>query len=487
MHQRHDKTVEQIMKKLLLLIPMMFIGALMYAQQSVPNGNFETWNTTPIENPRYFVGTSNRETLRAGLPFNVEKVTDAYHGTYALKLTTVANSKDTMFAFALNSSPDGDPTQWHGGVPYNEKPTGLRGYYKSNIMAGDTGYIIVTFSKNGVNIGAYFFPVYGQQTAYTLLNMNFSPALAQTPDSVIFGAVSSNALVEEGKPGSMLQLDSVSFTGVASQPAQLNGDFELWDIVSAETPASWYTQDGRDLTNIKTTDVYKGAYAVKLISKLNDGDGQMRARGDFVSTGYYPRDCNPCEQIGGYPFTSQNDTLVFWYKYTAVAGTKGEASVKLKKNGTIIGGNNMELDAAAAYQKVEMPLLSGQAPDTLIVEFQSSRWQDSLVSQVGATLFVDEVQLKSNPLNTGISKWTKDLSGMKVYPNPALTWVNVSVPSLATSGTYSLFNMMGQQVLTSALVTTQTTIDIQRLPKGIYTYLIMVDTSAVQTGRLIIE
>ncbi|MFA7381080.1 MAG: T9SS type A sorting domain-containing protein [Bacteroidia bacterium] len=472
------------MKKIILVF-FLCIAGLVQAQQSVPNGNFETWNSSPFENPRYYPGTSNRDVWRDGLPFNVEKVADAYHGSYAVKLTTVANASNSSFAYIASGNPDQDPDQWHGGIAYNQKPTGIQGYYKSNVMAGDTAVILITFSKNGVNIGAYYYQIYGQHTAYTPFSLTFSPALTQTPDSFMFAAASSNATSNTpGVAGSMLQLDSISLTGVTVQPAQLNGDFELWDAFVAEVPANWYTREGREITNVKTTTAHKGAFAVKLTTVLSDDENQpLKARPDYVSTGYYPQNCNQCNEEGGFPYTRMADTLVFWYKYTPAGNSKGEASVKFKKNGAIVGGYTIQLDAAATYTKMEMPLMASVTPDTLIVGFQSARWDDSLITQVGSVLYLDEVQLKSQPLNTGIGK-AKHNNMLSVYPNPAHHEINITSPEPVSEGVVTLFNLTGQVVLTAPLEGTQTTLNISSLPQGVYLYRLTANGNTLQTGKL---
>lgn len=474
------------MKKLLLFAGLLVGASLANAQQAIPNGAFEQWNTTTFDAPRYYIATSNRENFRSGLPFNVTKVTDAYHGTSAVKITTVANATDSMFGYMFNGMPEDDPSRWHGGIPISEKPSGFRGYIKSDVKTGDTAYIVATFSKNGVNIGAYFVPVYGQKTTYTLVDFDFTPALPQTPDSMMFGAVSSNALVEFGIPGSYIQMDSFSLKGITTQPAQLNGDFELWDVVTVESPLNWYTNDNNELSNVKSTDPYKGSFAVKLTTRWEQDRDRDRAQPDRVSTGYYPRNCNPCNQLGGYPFTNLTDTLVFWYKYTAAGGSKAEVRAQVKKNGSFVGGNSTYLDAAATYTRHEMPFSAGMTPDTLVIEIQSSRWEDSLQTNAGAVLIIDEVQLKSKPLNTGLSKWKRS-NTIGVYPNPANTVVNIDLSTAIQNGQITLINMVGQAVSVTSLDGLHHSIDIQQLPKGIYFYEVVSEGNRLQSGKLIIQ
>ncbi len=60
-----------------------------FGQSPVPNGDFENWNSSTIENPANYPNTSNADELfRYGLPSNVIKSAEAYHGTSAVELTT---------------------------------------------------------------------------------------------------------------------------------------------------------------------------------------------------------------------------------------------------------------------------------------------------------------------------------------------------------------------------------------------------------------
>lgn len=473
------------MKKSFTIL-LSLLSSWVIAQTTLPNGNFESWTIIPFNNPTGYE-SSNQEVYRQQLPFNCEKSTTAFHGSYAVKLTTVNNSNDTMFGYFINTKAEDDPNQWHGGVPVSGTPTSVRGYYQSDIKAGDSAMVFVGFSKNGSNIGTYMFTITGQHSTYTLFTIPLVPALSQAPDSVIFGAVSSNAMKEQGTPGSMLLLDSISLVGIATQPAGLNGDFELWSDESAEVLNKWYTDDSRQITSIRTNDAYKGNYAVVLGTNLEDHNGTMRLRGNRVSTGYYPRNCNPCDQKGGYPFSGNLDTVCFWYKYTAKSGSQGQAWVNLKKNGNNMFGNNVYLTNSPNWQYAEIIVMPPQTPDTLIFEAQSLRWDDSLLMYDGATLIIDEVQLKSQPLHTGLLRATA-VNGWNIYPNPVRETLTLEIPAGHTQSIrVKIINTMGQTVLEKAATGDAIRLDVRSLRHGIYLYAIEEAGDLIQTGKVIVE
>jgi hypothetical protein len=473
-----------------LLTTLAMIGTTaVFAQQSVPNGSFETWNSTSILYPKNYPATSNTERWGGGIPENTQRSTDAFHGNYAIELTTIDFFGDTAFGYFVNAQPDGDPNQWHGGLPISETPTGIRGHYKSDIQVGDSAFMLAVFSKNGVNIGSYFFYIKGTQSTYAPFNFTFNPPLSQTPDSMIFGAVSSDAFNEFGLVGSMLLLDSISLTGVTTQPAWFNGDFENWDSIALESPVSWYQDLDRTTYTSKTTTAHKGMYAVMLETKLDEKEnGDLQAESEEVGTGYYPDNCWGCDELGGYPFTNQVDTLVFWYKYVSNGGAQAVVRTKIRKDGMTVGGTQLLLSASASYQKIEIPLEAGMTPDTLQLFFESSRWEDSLVTNVGSTLYLDEIQLKSAPLNTGIkTSWFSNK--IKFYPNPATDMVNVLLPGITAqdNATIRLINVLGQTELEEQLTPNNNTILINQLPKGIYFYKIELNGTDIKAGRLIKE
>ena len=101
---------------------------------SLPNGNFEIWTFKTYEIPQNYAYCSNTDALRKKLPFNVIKSTDAYHGNYAVQMTTQISNGDSMPGIFVNVDLTGsNPATWHGGFAYNQKPSGMRGYYKSAI------------------------------------------------------------------------------------------------------------------------------------------------------------------------------------------------------------------------------------------------------------------------------------------------------------------------------------------------------------------
>lgn len=456
------------MKKHLLLLFLVYIVYTASGQYSIPNGSFESWNSGTFDYPQNYQYTSNSDQFfRYQLPFNEVKTTPGFHGAYSIQLTTNATASDTSIGYFLNTDPNsGNPFSWTGGMPYNQKPSGIRGYYKYNVANTDSATIIVVFSNAGTNIGTYMFKVGGLHTSFNLFNFSFSPALTVTPDAVIFAATSSDIMTyANGVAGSILIIDSVSFTGVSVQPALFNGDFELWETQTLFFPINWYFQgDAKGVD--RTVDKVAGDYAIQLTTILGDNDGNPFARAGYISNSYWDNSCMCIK--GGNSFSNQIDTLAFWYKYIPSGNDTASTNLNFKLEGANIGWAGVKLPASINYKYVEIPFNIGQAPDSVIVQIQSSLWYDTLISFVGSVLKIDEMHFKSQPLYTSITNYTND-NGIKILPNPSNgRFVIQSIENNIKS--VEIYNITGEKVYSSMYFKQEisTEINLFNSPKGMY-------------------
>src|SRR5665213_1962259 len=393
------------MKHKLLLSISLFSSIVGYSQ-TIANGGFENWNSSIYEYPQYFWMNSNMDALNENLPLNTLKVTDPQQGTYAVKMTTETNGVDTLFGYIVN----GDPNSGSGGIPYNQHPTTLTGFYKNNIMVGDTAIIFIAFKQNGTIVSQDMAKFTGVHAAYTAFSITLNiPALA-TPDSVIIGAASSNAFVSSGIPGSMFQLDNLSFTGVSSQPADLNGSFENWISSTLYTPVQWATVAD---TLYRTTNSYSGTYALEL--RTTDGGSPGNSQGSYATNGIFPPHQGP---VGGRPFALMNDTLCGYYKYTAMGTDSGGASIQTSALHVPVGGGWFTFPPAVGYTFFSIPISSMSMPDTMLIVF-SSTTGNITSSNVGSVLQLDNLYLKSSPLGIAPENPWNTFGLVQLYPNPS--------------------------------------------------------------------
>lgn len=367
--------------------------------QTIPNGGFEYWNTASFQDPVNYPMTSNFEAYNRGLPANATRVTDAQHLTYAINLLTISNSTDTMFGYFVN----GDPGNMSGGIPMNQIPTALTGYYKCSVPAGDTAIFLLVFKAGGMPIGQIIYPFTGTQSTYAQFTIPVS--LPGNPDTVILGAASSNAFQWQGIPGSMLQIDNLVFTGVSNQPSQLNGSFENWVSTTMYYPAQ-LTALGD--TSFRTTDAYAGNYAIKLTTTSGGNQANQSAvtNGQFTNNGVQ----------GGRPYTSMQDTICGYYKYLVNGVDSAALWINLTNNGNPVGGIYAGLPPVSVYTYFEYPLTTGSPPDTLLF-FAGSSFNNTTMANIGSRLYLDDVRLKSQPVSVPpMAHWKNSL---RIYPNPA--------------------------------------------------------------------
>jgi hypothetical protein len=476
-------------KKLLLLVTFMGSAFSAFSQGSLPNGNFESWTSAVYDYPMYYPQTSNPQSFfRCDSPFNVTKSTDAYSGSFSLKMETVVNM-DTCFGFIANTNVmgGGGPAAWTGGMPFNQKPTGIRGHYKYNVPSGDSAGIIISCRAGGSTVGFYAYTFGGVHTSYSLFNFTFVPALTVTPDSIIIAIVSSNPFSNSAMAGSTLFIDSLSFTGVTAQPAEMNGDFESWQTQLIENPDSWplNTNDGRGV--YKTTDRVGGNFALELQTFAGDNNGVPKAQAGYISTSYWDESCS-CQK-GGYPFTNMVDTLAFFYKYVPT-NLNDSAGVYLtfKNGGSAFAYSGVNLHASPSYQYMELPINLFSTPDSVFVTAVSSAWGDTALSFVGASLKLDEMHFKSQPLSTGILN-SSHSDEVHFYPNPFRTFGTIVLnPSINTTGLeINLYDVSGRVVKTIKTEEHKIFIDRTDLKSGIYFYELKNCCGIIKKDKIIIE
>lgn len=457
-------------KQLLTALAVLSIAAAANAQV-FPNGAMESWQTLNIDEPNGW-NTSNGEWRLVNGQFTVTKSNDSRSG-FAIKLETrVSEDGDTAFAYFANT--EGDPTAGDGGQPFSQIPQNMTGYFKSNIAAGDSAIMLVLFKKNGVVISQSGYKFTGTNNTYTAFSFPIQN-LSVTPDSVIIAAASSNVLDEIGvTPGSWIMFDDLALTGTGVTQTISNGNFDNWTTTTLYNLNDWFVMG----ETVNRTTGYKGLYGVTL-ETIQYEDGYIGQTA--LSNNSY--DNNSGEPIGGLPYTRTLDTLVFWYKYNAAAvNDSAGVYVTITGGGSPVGGAIKLLGAASTYTKVQIPLQAFSTPDTLKLMFSSSHSQGGPLTVAGSVLTIDEVQLASTPLNTGLKNIFKNSASIGLYPNPASS---VAVIQTNNKGaiSYSLNDITGKVILNGE----GNEINLSNLNNGIYFVTVKSGTEVIAVKKLIKE
>jgi hypothetical protein len=463
------------LKFYLLGFVCLFLSQTLSAQ-IINNGAFENWSEKTVDNPEGWA-TTNDELVRDGQAvatvFPIKKVTG--QSGSAIQITTEKVQNDTLFGFF--SSTSGDPIAGEGGDPYSQQPDSITGYYKYDIKSGDSAVMLVIFKKNGTVVNTDLFKIDGVQANFT--RFAFPLTLSVVPDSVIIAAASSNAIDEVGMQiGSTITFDELAFSG-ASQ-AIPNGNFDKWKTDTLRNADSWNSFGGV----ARTSNAHKGNYALLLETK--DFGGNVRT--GILSSGIVNQSSFP---TGGFPYTGTQDTLVFYYKYESVNGDTGLVILNFSKNGVPVGSPLGEaLPATANYTKFEIPFQLGNAPDSMAVSFVSSNGSQQQ-PQDGSKLYVDEVHLKSEPLNTSI----KDIlvgNSIQLYPNPTTGSLTLNFKSKESLiGALQITDVLGRVVNAQTINITKGentfTNTVSSLPNGIYFIQVRTNNTLIVTNKFIKE
>ncbi len=173
------------------------------------------------------------------------------------------------------------------------------------------------------------------------------------------------------------------------------------------------------------------------------------------------------------------DTLEFWYKYLPVSTDTANVGVNFIKNGLGINcctGISL-YGTVSSWTYVKIPFSYGTSPDTAIVSITASSHNHDSVSQqylpyVGTILRIDGLTFASEKAILGINN-PKPTDGIKVYPNPASTQVNVDLSDVSGSlQTLAIYDMSGRMVSSknyNGLAHNNIeTMDISSLSSGMY-------------------
>ncbi len=472
------------MKKTILTLCLITLSLYFAGAQSIPNGDFESWQTTTISNPNGAV-TANLEMFQrhgTGIPALVTQVSDAQHGSSACKLETTVIEGDTAFGYAVfgrtgNSGPE-------GGFPYSQTPDSITGWYKSNINANDSALVLVAFSLNGnpVYQGAFF--LHGTHSSYTRFSFPLNLPGGFACDTVLFGVASSDPLTDFApKPGSWIIVDNIAFVGTGITQQVPNSDFELWTNLNFEAPNTWLTYYSDDLTPSvsKTTDKYAGNYAAKVTTILSGSQ--------LINVTFNGRQGNDGPE-GGHPYALAVDTLMGYYKYSPTVTDTAMVMMQFRKAGSVTDWRVQFLFPTSTYTKFEIPINLTTTPDSVSIFLASSTW-NATTANLGSTLYIDDVQFKSQPLHVSVAEQGNIFRNL-IYPNPSSDFVNVEFTMVTPETvTLTICDFSGRQMLAKTLNTSvgenSFKVDLDHLAKGVYSINVTSKNQIISASKFIVK
>jgi len=264
-----------------------------------------------------------------------------------------------------------------------------------------------------------------------------------------------------------------------------NNSFETWVTTgtgsnSYEEPTFWSTSDTNivivTINNVtKSTTAQDGSFAAQLqsteISAAGFGQGTAPA---VLTLGQFHLDvvAQTGTITGGVPDATRYQTLKGYYQFAPVGGDSCFIGVGLFKHNAItnipdtIGFAIFKTGTAASTWtafSIDLEYRTGETPDTMNVIIMSSDGRDSV--HAGTTLLIDNLSLEG--VVSGIANQPAN-SNFQVYPNPANEELNIQLNSENNKATISIYNTLGELVMTSKTNSINNKLSIRNLPSGIY-------------------
>lgn len=465
-------------KPLLLISAILILNNYFSFAQSILNGNFENWTNYSFDNLDGYI-TGNSESFFTIKTSTVSKISDAQNGSFAIKLETKFTDQDTSFGFFIN----GDPETGDGGVAYSQRPDSIAGYFKYNTLGTDTAILVVNFKKNGVIFSSNLFKIAGNQTgSYKRHSFKLNYSNSDVPDSVIVAMAACNPFADTiVSPGTYIIADNLTFIGSGITQGVPNGNFENWTNTTFDAPNDWETFNfltGNEgvFSATKTTDKYKGNYALKLeaVEYQSEAIGII-SNGLLYSTGI----------PSGLPFTNKTDTLFGYYKYASSGLDSAYVFLSFYKDTMPVGFEIKQLGPKDQYTMFEMPISLDSIPNRMRIDISASS-----EGIKGSTLIIDEIQLKSQSLNTSIRNIA--FTEFNSYPNPAREFLIIDFGLLqSTNVNLNLYDIAGKQIMNKQYNQffagkNQLKLSLAGLNPGVYFYELNTDDQKI-CNKFIVE
>ena len=437
----------------------------------IQNGDFESWtNQTLYETPSAWKSSNTEEYRGVAV---TSKSTTAQEGSYSVLLETVALDDDTLVGYVLHGTLGANGPD--GGIAYTSAFDAVRVQCQSNILTGDTLYMLMIRFSGGTLIDFEMLPVVGGvNSSWTQVDL---PVNTMGQDEVFIGFIMGDPGVSP-KPGSWALVDNVEMLngGVATTPLPNQG-FETWTTASVEDANNWYTLNtllsSFQIENSnKTTDAYSGTYAMEMTTVQAFGTDTVPA---YISIGAIDLNAAGSPFLLA-PYTANPTTFSGAYKYSPVNGDEGWITINFIESGSVIGQHvEMFTSAQSVYTTFTSLLTITGTPDSIL--FVASSGENP-----GSVLKLDDLQFSGGAVSIG-EVVSNDLFTM--YPNPANEIVTINLEANSSYSLY-IYNVIGKLVDSKENSMGITELNVSDFPKG--TYLIrIVSGNKIFTEKLIID
>jgi hypothetical protein len=470
---------------LIVWIGMIYMksSSTLFAQVSIPNGDFEQWENRFVFEKFAPYQSSNTFTFTVDAAPNVTSV-PGESGGKAVRLETIAvsggNQEGVLYEGSVHPVPE-------PGFPFSGNPDSIFLRVRYDIQPGDTaGFVIAFFANGQLASPGMFQPITGQNTSWHTLAYDL-PVLSSLPDSVTILLTSSWYDATPSIAGSWLELDQISFDDGS---ALLNADFSQVDSLFARDPVAWISpndfslvfEDGDMIATEATgADAYMGGTSLRLTTQAIKFGNDEDTVGFIQNTEKY---INGSDAGQAYAGMAIPQTFRGYYKYNAVGNDTAIMYLAFSvwdsvgDSSRVIGDYfGRSFPPSTDYTAFSLDLDLAEMPDSFFLAFSASDVDGILSSAepgIGSELYLDEIEFYDGV--TSISP-LDIASTMDLYPNPASDRVKIvlNTPGV-TKCEAIIYSLAGQKLYTTDLNPTstpggaQTEFDLKigQLSAGIY-------------------
>jgi len=277
------------MKKLLLLtgiITLLFSFQLI--AQEIPNSSFEVWeNFVTYEDPESWT-TPNEASSPVSIFTVTKESTDIYDGIFAARL----ESKFIVLLNVPGMITLGDLTVDYvtqdfsitGGIPFTNRPSKLKGWFKYTPVAPDACFAYAVFTKfNGATsdtIGFGMFMSMETTDVWTQFEAPVTFINSENPDTMNILILSSS--ITAAQPGSVMLVDKLELDyGVGIKEELLESSVDFYNDQSNKALQINYSFESEQ--TVSTTLFNLAGQPVKVLPVRKVMNGQ-----EVIDTGGYP-------------------------------------------------------------------------------------------------------------------------------------------------------------------------------------------------------
>ncbi len=262
-----------------------------------------------------------------------------------------------------------------------------------------------------------------------------------------------------------------------------NAGFETW--TNPSKPDGWFTFSTAGFVNLAskdTTDKVEGTAS----AKIQTANVSFQTIYEILSLGTADFSFNNGYRYNPVFLPFRPDTLFFAYKYNSPGIDTATAYIKLSKGNTILAEATLNLIKSTAWNFPFILLtpkyLNADKPDSILIQFKSSKVRSNFFGVDGSTLNVDNVHFgyKGNSTSTLA---LKEPTIASIIPNPFSNKLSIFNAN-NESATISLFNALGQLILQQPF-TNSATINTEQMQQGIYFYQLSNSIGTIKSGKIV--